>query len=76
MIEIKRDDGVWTTFYVIRQLDLAGEGDTLNDLPLQDLPAKIYGKFVGGICGYQPWWVYVTVDKSKLREKKLNKKSA
>ena len=75
MLEVKRDDGVWIQFYVIKHLEWDGEGDVLHEVSLSELPTRVYGKFVGGICGYQPWWVYTTVDKSELREKKLNTKS-
>ena len=70
MIQLRRDDGIWVTFYPILQLDLAGEGDKFEERTLSEMGNRIYGKYVGGVSGYQPWWVYTTVKKSILREVK------
>ena len=70
MLEIQREDGAWVTFHPIQQLDIAGEGDILSTLPLMEQPENVYGRYAGGNCGYSVWWVYNTVHKSTLREKK------
>lgn len=59
---------MWVEFYPIISLNLAGEGDIVNSNKLSDLPEVVYGKYVGGLAGYQPWWVYTTISKSFLRE--------
>ena len=61
-------EGRWVQFYPIKYCDMAGEGDTLDTRALSEMEDEIYGKYVGGVSGYQPWWVYKTVSKNLLRE--------
>jgi hypothetical protein len=67
MIEILYENK-WRQFYPILELELCGEGDTIDKRPLAELSDRVYGKWIGGISGYTPWWVFDTVDKIKLRE--------
>ena len=68
MIQIQRPDGSWTEFYPIVSLELAGEGDVISLYNLVSLPQTVYGKYVGGAAAGNVWWVYLTLDKSQLRE--------
>lgn len=68
MIQIKKLNNTYVEFYPILSTDLTGECDTITNKKLVELPEHVYGKYVGGISGYQPWWVYVTINKSLLRE--------
>ena len=68
MIQIRKSDGTWTEFYPVIGLDLAGEGDLISPYKLSNLPDRIYGKYEGGVAGYQVWWEYITVAKASLRE--------
>ena len=55
----------WCSFYPLSSVVY---GDEYDDRTLSELPEKIYGKLIGGVCGYQPWWVYLKVDKKDVRE--------
>ena len=66
MIEIQRKDAVWVQFYPIQSQSILGE--IFDNRPLAELGESVYGKYIGGFSGYMPWWVYVTIEKAKLRE--------
>jgi len=73
MIYIQRAEGQWTTFYPITQRDFLGDVDAIDTRSLVELRSiygdAIYGKYVGGTVGYRPWWVYDTVNVSKLQDR-------
>jgi hypothetical protein len=67
-------NGIWTKFYPITSRDFVDDNcDKIDTRPfssLRDLCGDyIYGKYVGGMVGYRPWWVYETVNVSKLQER-------
>jgi len=70
MLEIQRKDTKWTQFHVIKTLIPCEE--ILDTRPLAELEDKVYGKYAGGVAGYNVWWVYETVDKKQLREKQIS----
>ena len=67
MLEIRYKEK-WVKFLPILSLDFAGEGATYDTRKLAELPEKIYGKYVGGVAGYNVWWINDTIDKKMLRE--------
>jgi hypothetical protein len=62
---ICRDDKVWTQFHVILERDHFG-GYIYDTRPLAELDNMVYGRYIGGVAGYTPWWIYDTVPKSRL----------
>ena len=73
MLEIQRDDKKWVQFFPILSHDFAGEGYTYDTRPLSELDEKVYGRYAGGAAGYNVWWMYLTVDKSRLRTREVQK---
>lgn len=61
-------DNKWTQFYPIKYLAYDGEGDTIDERRLAEFGDEIYGKYIGGVAGYNVWWINETVKKSQLRE--------
>jgi hypothetical protein len=62
MLELWLDkENKWVGFYPMKNFD---QEDTRSLAEMED---EVYGKYIGGLCGYQPWWVHLTVKKSKLR---------
>jgi hypothetical protein len=66
MLEIQRKDSKWTQFHAIKTLIPCEE--LFDKRPLAELEDKVYGKYAGGVAGYNVWWIYETVDKKQLRE--------
>jgi hypothetical protein len=72
-LEIFREsDKKWVKFYPIVSHDFAGEGYTFDTRPLAELDENVYGRFAGGVAGYNVWWMYGTYPKYQLREMKVN----
>jgi hypothetical protein len=60
----------WKTFHPLSSVIY---GEEFDYRPLEELPNKVYGKLIGGVAGYQPWWVYGTFDKKDIREEPKKK---
>ena len=43
--------------------------ETLDDMSFNDLPNDVYGKLLIGLAGYQPIWMYKTVNKMNIVKK-------
>lgn len=56
--------GQWKRFYPIYTNGVIEEVDNTKFV---DLPLKIFGKYIGGVAGYKPWYVYDTFDKKDIR---------
>ena len=73
MIYIQNPNERWTQFYPITSRDFISDDDKVDTRSLLSLRAacgdSIYGKYVGGTVGHRPWWVYDTVNVSKLQER-------
>jgi len=54
----------WCSFHPLSSVVY---GEEFDYRPLEELPNKVYGKILGGVCGYEPWWIFSTVEKNKLR---------
>ena len=62
----------WCSFYPLSSVVY---GEEFDDRKLEELPNTIYGKLVSGVCGYEPVWVYLKVEKNNVREyKKIKNK--
>jgi hypothetical protein len=58
-------DKQWKPFYPLKTpIVYEEETDTRQ---LSELPDRVYGKLIGGMAGYQPWYIYLTVDKKDVR---------
>lgn len=58
-------EGKWVDFYpIVRPVVYREE---LDKRPLEELDEEVYGKFVMGMMGYVPAWMYKTVKKSEIR---------
>ena len=65
MIEFfHKDRNEWIEFYPLK-LDFCIE--KLDYRKFSELPQKIDGKYIFGMCGYNPAWAYTTIDKKNLR---------
>jgi hypothetical protein len=62
MIQLRKKDGEWVQFYVL------SHAEELDERSLSELADMVYGKYIGGFSGFNPWWVYLQVKKSDLRE--------
>lgn len=56
----------WVDFYPIRRP--VGPFETEDHRPLHQLDDEVYGKFIAGMVGYSPAWMYKTVRKTEIRE--------
>lgn len=72
---VDKEKKEWKPFYPIGRLIPEFNQEVMDERPLSELDEKVYGKYVGGVAGYNIWWVYLTVEKSKLREEPEKKKS-
>lgn len=68
MLEILYKDK-WREFQPIK-LDYMIE--EIDKRSLEELPDKVYGRICIGICGYNPMWMYNTVEKINIRVRKQN----
>jgi hypothetical protein len=66
---VDKEKKEWKSFYPIRKLIPEFNQEVIDERPLSELDEKVYGKYPGGVAGYNVWWVYLTMEKSKLREK-------
>jgi hypothetical protein len=62
------DRGEWKTFFPLNFSYL--DQDNYNNTSFENLPNEIYGKLLNGVCGYNPVWTYLTVNKKNVRIKK------
>ena len=55
----------WIEFYPIIRPVVGAE--KLDNRPIEELEDKVFGKGIFGYAGYQPIWIYLTVDKKDIR---------
>jgi len=71
MLEFQKKDGAWVPFFPILHLDFK-EGDVVYTKRLAELPGtSVYGKYEEGVCGQTVFWIYDTVEKTRLRDKHM-----
>lgn len=69
----------WIQFFPIKTLSMVDSmGDTLDERDskevLKGAPSeKIYGKAMGGVVRYSPWWIYGEWRKDEIRVKPVRK---
>ena len=57
-------NGKYCNFYPLKSVIY---GDELDHTLYSGLPDKVYGKILGGVCGYEPWWVYKHVNRKDIK---------
>ena len=59
-------NGKWTKFYPVDCSSLIDE-QKVNYNNIDSIPDHVYGKYVHGYAGYNPVWMYKSLNKKKLR---------